>query len=86
MFYNSEKLLKLVDENGEVPSLSSREIQSCINEAEKIARRMLGCTLDIRGSQFILSSLEIYYGGIGDYAHDWYRSQYPHKVKKSVPH
>ena len=80
MFYNSNKLLRLVGKNGEIPSLNTKEIQASIAEAETITKRMLGGTLVVRGSKFILSSLELYYGGIGDYAHDWYRSNFLKKT------
>jgi len=81
IFYLSEKLLCLVDSEGNVPNVNTESIQNCVREAEMIAKRMLGCTLKIREQSFILASVELYYGGIGDFAHDWYRAKFPHKVK-----
>lgn len=81
IFYLSKKLLCLVDSEGNVPDLKTELIQNCVEEAEMIAKRMLGCTLMIREQSFVLTSVELYYGGIGDFAHDWYRAKFPHRVK-----
>lgn len=71
------QLLNLLNSNGEV------ENQIKANEQEELAleimKHHLGCTITINNKKFILSQLELYYGGIGDLAHDWYRAQYPEK-------
>jgi 3-methyladenine DNA glycosylase Mpg len=84
MFYLSKKLLHLIDEKGNLPSYNSQHVKKSIHEAEAIARRMLGCTLKVRGKKFILTNLELYYGSAGDLASDWYRSNFPNRNAKKV--
>lgn len=83
MFFLSPKIENLIDyATGEVPADRAHKIKICVDEAVSIAKRMIGCTLIIRKRKFVLTSLELYYGGIGDMAHDWYRAHFPHKVSK----
>ncbi|MCO4793460.1 MAG: hypothetical protein KC493_07105, partial [Bacteriovoracaceae bacterium] len=76
MFYLNPAVKQLVGADGSVPSYRESEVGSCILAAEEMIQRMLGCTIVIRGKKFILSNLELYYGGIGDAAHDWHRSTF----------
>ena len=81
-FYNSPKLLHLLDKNGNSNSNDPRFIE-CKLQAEEITKRLLGCTIGINDRAFILTSLELYYGSLGDTAHDWYRGQFKIKKKDS---
>ncbi|WP_373550445.1 hypothetical protein [Haliscomenobacter sp.] len=70
-----------IDDTGKLIS-SSEEIKSSILAAEQLAESLLGCTLNVRGKEFIIRMLEIYYGGVGDDAHDWYRTRFSYKTSK----
>ncbi|TNF27291.1 MAG: hypothetical protein EP319_11915 [Deltaproteobacteria bacterium] len=76
MFYLDPAVKQLVDATGNVPNERQHEIAYCIQAAEAMIQRILGCTVVIRGKKFIFSNLELYYGGIGDEAHDWHRSTF----------
>jgi len=76
MFYLDPAVKQLVDASGNVPADKQSEVETCIQAAEAMIQRMLGCTVFIRGKKFIFSNLELYYGGIGDEAHDWYRAKF----------
>jgi len=41
-----------------------------------------GRTIEVKGRRFILTNLELYFGGIGDKSHDWYRARFPEKYDK----
>ena len=79
MFYLNPAVKQLVDAEGLVPTEKQSEIETCIKAAEEMIQRMLGCTVVIRGKKFIFSNLELYYGGIGDEAHEWHRSTFKPK-------
>ncbi len=74
------QLTKTIDENGS--PLKDADNKPAIETAEALAERLLGSTLHIRRKKFIIRMLEIYYGGIGDRAHDWYRTRYVYKTSK----
>jgi hypothetical protein len=76
MFYLDPNILQLVGPDGVVPAEKLAEVNGCLQAAEELAKRMLGCTLIIRDEKFILSNLELYYGGAGDMAHDWHRTTF----------
>ena len=76
MFDLDSKIKQLVNEKGDVLDKGKDEISSCIDAAESLTKKMLGCTLVIRNKKFILTNLELYYGGIGDHAHDWYKANF----------
>jgi 3-methyladenine DNA glycosylase Mpg len=76
VFYNNPNLQILVDANGTV-DFDHPQFAVTKRLAEEVSTRLLGCTLVIRGRAFVLTSLELYYGGIADTAHDWYRGQFP---------
>lgn len=84
MFYLDPEVKQLIDEEGRIPKAWESEVSGCIEAAERLCKRMLGCTLVIRGVRFILTNLEIYYGGIGDHAHDWYRLKFPQFYEKKA--
>lgn len=83
MYSLFDKITNCVDDKGKVIS-GEQDIKANIEAAEELCQRLLGCTLDIRGRQFILRMLEIYYGGIGDDAHDWYRTRFVYKTSKYI--
>lgn len=62
------------------------EKEEAINAIEDLARNLLGSTLSVRGNKFIIRMLEIYYGGIGDDAQDFYRSHYVYKNSRYKVH
>jgi len=68
-------LKNLIDSNGNL--IASEE---GIFEQEKLAleimRNTLGLSIIKNNKRFILSELELYFGGIGDKAHDWYRRNF----------
>jgi hypothetical protein len=70
-------------ETGLLDYSKTNEARECIDLAEKIVERMVGATLVVRGAHYILANLELYYGGIGDAGHDWYRYNYPQVTNKS---
>jgi hypothetical protein len=74
-----------IDNNGKLIS-NSEEINGSILAAEQLAESLLGCTLNVRGKEFIIRMLEIYYGGVGDDAHDWYRTRFSYKTSKYREH
>jgi hypothetical protein len=76
-FYLDPRLKQLIDSQG-APS-NDLLVEESISIAESIAKRMLGCTIDLKGKKFILTNLELYYGGVGDLAHDWHRARYQTK-------
>ena len=76
MFYLNPDVKQLVDATGKVTADKQSEVETCIQAAGAMIQRMLGCTVVIRGKKFIFSNLELYYGGIGDEAHDWHRANF----------
>ena len=62
------------------------EKEEAINAIEDLARNLLGSTLSVRGNKFIIRMLEIYYGGIGDDAQDFYRNHYVYKNSRYKVH
>lgn len=60
------------------------EVQASISAAEQLGESLLGCTLNVRGNKFVIRMLEIYYGGIGDDAHDWHRTRFMYKKSKYI--
>ena len=51
----------------------------CIDLAKKMCLNLLGSTLIVRGKPYILASLELYYGGVGDMGNDWHRYNFQSK-------
>ena len=77
-FYNNQDLCSLIGADGDrKPEITSFDFEKCKTAAENITKKLLGCTITIRKQSFILTSLELYYGGIGDTAHDWHRANFP---------
>lgn len=76
MLWDNLDLRHLIDEEGNIGEEQLSSQAQCIAEAEKLMLRTLGCTIVIEGREFILSNLELYYGSIGDRAHDWWRVNY----------
>lgn len=76
-----DSLKNLIDENG-IFIGNAESKKASIQAVEELAESLLGATLCIRGSRFIIRMLEIYYGGIGDDAHDWYRTHFVYKTSK----
>lgn len=74
-----------IDDTGKLIS-NIEEINRSILAAEQLAESLLGCTLNVRGKEFIIRMLEIYYGGVGDDAHDWYRTRFSYKTSKYKEH
>ena len=72
-------LKQLIDQNGNLPPTSFKESITQERLALKCMETFLGCTIVIRDKFFILSGPELYYGGIGDMAHDWFRATFPNK-------
>ena len=70
-----------IDDTGKLIA-SSEEVKGSILAAEQLAESLLGCTLNVRGKAFIIRMLEIYYGGVDDDAHDWYRTRFSYKTSK----
>ena len=79
-------LKQLVSSKGIVESHLQGELIAQEELALDVMEYMLGCTIRVNGRDFILSSLELYYGGIGDMAHDWYRSSYSEMYSKKSRH
>jgi len=74
-----------IDDTGKLVS-NIEEINRSMFAAEQLAESLLGCTLNVRGKAFIIRMLEIYYGGVGDDAHDWYRTRFSYKTSKYKEH
>ncbi|MBP7553908.1 MAG: DNA-3-methyladenine glycosylase [Spirochaetes bacterium] len=66
-FFLSQDLINLDPDNN--------EINGAIKKAEEITERLLGCALIVRRKIYYISMIELYYGGIGDEAHDYFRYQ-----------
>ncbi len=81
MLVKQFQLKQLVDKAGNIPTELLSEVSKQEQLALEVMEHFLGCTVEIRGSKFILTNLELYYGGIGDLAHDWYRTNFPHKYQ-----
>lgn len=81
-FLQHLELEHLIDSNGDVPKDKNHLIASNESKAIGVVKSMLGMELEVRGKKFTLTNLELYYGGIGDKAHDWYRLAFPFKCPK----
>lgn len=79
--FTSDEMRSFIDDNPIKGKKS--EIEKSIAKAEEITKHLLGCTLVVRGEKYILSMLELYYGGVGDPAHDWFKKRFG--VKKTNP-
>lgn len=73
MFSKHYELMQLVDKNGLVSAENLKLAEQNEQLAVEIVKSMLGMTIVVRNRKFILTNLELYYGGIGDFAHDWHR-------------
>lgn len=58
------------------------EIATAIRAIEQLTESLLGTALVVRDKVFYIRMLEIYYGGIADPVHDWYRNRYVYKTSK----
>ncbi|GHU59014.1 hypothetical protein FACS189411_15340 [Bacteroidia bacterium] len=76
-----DNIKNLIDSNGSFIG-TPQDKKLSITEVESLAVSILGCTLHVHGKEFIIRMLEIYYGGIGDDAHDWYRTHFIYKKSK----
>lgn len=81
----SNELITCIDNQGSL-LIDHTECKPNIEKCEALAKAMLGCTLHIRERRFIIRMLEIYYGGLADDAHDWYRTRYTYKTSKYKEH
>lgn len=72
-----------IDKDGKLIG-SPEEVGKSIAAAEKVAQAMLGCTLRVKGKEFVIRMVELYYGGVADDKHDWYRNRYVYKTSKYV--
>ncbi len=76
MLWEGLGLKSLVDQDGIVSEDQLEERDFLLSQAEKLMTRTLGCTIIVKGRKFILSNLELYYGSVGDRAHDWWRTNF----------
>ena len=83
-FYLNPDIVKLIDQNGHVSINQRPLLEKPKITATNVAKRFLGTTLKVFNHSFIISSLELYYGGIGDQAHDWYRKHFLCKNSKII--
>ena len=80
-----DQILNCINAKGEI--ISTPEIvKQSMNSAELLGESLLGTTLIIRGKKFIIRMLEIYYGGVADDSHDWYRNRFEKKTSKFIQH
>ena len=86
MLEKQYELMQLINIDGDVPSFKKEDVNKQVDLALGVMESFLGCTIRVHGQDFILTSLELYYGGIGDMAHDWYRSRYQEKYTKISKH
>ncbi|MDR0971203.1 MAG: DNA-3-methyladenine glycosylase [Bacteroidales bacterium] len=84
MIKNFKGIENLIDEKGELKASSQEAKKESIKAIEELAESLLGCTLCIHGNKFVIRMLEIYYGGIGDDAHDYYRNRFVSKTSKCI--
>tara|TARA_R110000868_G_scaffold117599_7_gene312177 strand:+ start:1001 stop:1642 length:642 start_codon:yes stop_codon:yes gene_type:complete len=85
MFEKQYLLKQLVSSDGSLFEDSSiLALQETL--ALEVMESFLGSSILIGDQKFILSNLELYYGGIGDMAHDWYRSSFPDRYTKKSKH
>lgn len=80
------KLKQLIDSNGLIPSGKMELAKEQEKLALEVMENFLGCTIRVNDNDFILSNMELYYGGIGDMAHDWYRSMFPQNYNNLSRH
>lgn len=73
-----DELRNLIDSHGNIIG-SNEDIQSQELIALDLMKNFLGCAITKNDKLFILSELELYFGGLGDMAHDWYRRSFPEK-------
>lgn len=76
------ELKNLLDKNGDVTDMAQAQVQAEL--ALQVMEYFLGCGFEIHGEKFYFTNLELYYGGIGDMAHDWYKANFKEKYNKSV--
>ncbi len=79
-----DEIKNLINNTGEAGDNEAKK--ESIQAVEALAESLLGATLSVRGNKFIIRMLEIYYGGIGDDAHDWYRTHFVYKKSKYKEH
>lgn len=85
MLNHSNQLTNQIDSYGNL-LISPAACKPIIEQCETLAKSMLGCTLHVRGRRFIIRMLEIYYGGLADNGHDWYRTRFTYKTSKYKDH
>lgn len=73
-----DELRNLIDSHGNIIG-SNEDIQRQELIALDLMKNFLGCAITKNDKLFILSELELYFGGLGDMAHDWYRRSFPEK-------
>jgi hypothetical protein len=86
MLEKQYELMQLINIDGDVPSSKKEDVEKQEALALGVMESFLGCTMRVHGQDFILSNLELYYGGIGDMAHDWYRSSFKKQYTKKSKH
>lgn len=76
----------IITETGDLDENGLRESEQA---ALDVGERLIGSTLITNGKLFIISMVELYYGGIGDECHDWYRKKFLSKKNanswKNIP-
>ena len=85
MINHFDDFKKHIDDKGNF-SGTPEEFFDSIKAVEKLAKSMLGATISVRGKKFIIRMLEIYYGGIGDTAHDWHRKRFKNNNSSLIEH
>lgn len=62
--------------------LKQEDLPAALNSiavAKENCLKLLGSTLVVRGKPYIIASLELYYGGVGDMGNDWHRYNFQSK-------
>lgn len=79
-FYLNPKMKNLIGENGD----TKEDIKEAEQAALDVGKRLIGATLIVKNQLYIISMVELYYGGIGDNCHDWYRRKLAIEKKKNT--
>ncbi|HSV98132.1 MAG TPA: hypothetical protein VLM75_14515 [Spirochaetota bacterium] len=68
----------IITETGDLDENGLRDSE---NAALDVGERLIGSTLITNNTLYIIAMVELYYGGIGDECHDWWRKQF--KARKN---
>jgi hypothetical protein len=83
-FYLDPKLENHINDKGKITEKTREGIEKSIEAALNIGRRLIGGTIVTRNKKYVLSMLELYYGSVGDDAHDWYKVNYSKNVANGI--